>query len=368
MSRYLPYEPDQVYLLPPDLAEVLGSDHLALFLHRLLKKVSMQGFYAAYSEEGGATYAPEMMLRVWLYAYTQGITSSRKLERRIREDLGFRYLAGGAQPDYWALNQFRRRHRKALNDVFTQVVEAARERGLGRLGKVAIDATRVKASASRYRVDSEEQLRREREAAMPQRLEKLQKSGLKKLSRTDGEARFQKVRSGFDLAYTADIAVSEDQQIVAQRLTQQSSDNASLVPMVAEVKRQCGGTPRVVLADAGFYSYDNLEAMRQNKIDAYIPDPRLARELNTGKRCRNQGVGPIRHPEGRKMQHKLRSPAGRMMYGKRKALVEPVFGVLKEQRGMRQFRMRGLHNVAIEFTLACIAYNLTRMHQVDRTA
>jgi hypothetical protein len=80
----------------------------------------------------------------------------------VREDLGFRYLAGGAQPDFWTLNAFCQRHSKALNDLFTQVVELGREAGLGRLGHVAIDSTRVKANASPNRVESAKKLRAER--------------------------------------------------------------------------------------------------------------------------------------------------------------------------------------------------------------
>src|SRR5258708_26674062 len=102
------------------------------------------------------------MLKVWLYAYALGITSARRLEQRIREDLGLRYLAGGARPDNWALSAFRRRHARGLNDVFTQVLEMARQMKLGRLGQVAIDSTRIHAAASRNRLETEERLRQER--------------------------------------------------------------------------------------------------------------------------------------------------------------------------------------------------------------
>jgi hypothetical protein len=85
------------------------------------------------------------------------------LEQRIREDLGLRYLAGGQQPDNWALSAFRRRHGRALNDLFTQVVEMARMLGMGRLGVVAVvDSTRVRAQASRDGIDTEQRLRNER--------------------------------------------------------------------------------------------------------------------------------------------------------------------------------------------------------------
>jgi hypothetical protein len=192
-----------------------------------------------------------LLLKVWLYAYALGVTSSRRIEQRIHEDLGFRFLAGGWKPDHWTLNEFRRRYPKALNDVFTQVLEAARELGMARLGTVAIDSTKVKASASPDRSNNREQLRRERarlrqrirrwqkqcdqdgsepsggEAAapaewrerleqIPRQLEQLRKSGQKRGSRTDPESRYLRQRGGFCLGYTAELAVSGDHLIVGQ--------------------------------------------------------------------------------------------------------------------------------------------------------
>jgi len=123
MPNFLDYNPEQAYLLPPSVRDVLREDHLCFFVHRAVEKLDLREFEADYSEEGHPAYHPALLLKVWLYAYALGVTSSRRLEQRIREDLAFRYLAGGAQPDFWALNEFRKRHRQALNNVFTQVVE-----------------------------------------------------------------------------------------------------------------------------------------------------------------------------------------------------------------------------------------------------
>jgi len=338
------------------------------------------------------------MLKVWLYAYALGLTSARRLEQRIREDLAFRYLAGAETPDNWALSAFRRRHSRGLNDVFTQVLELARDWGLGRLGHVAIDSSRIKAAAAREHMDKEESLRKERARLrrqirqwqqscnveepdensgmqvqvaewerrlqeIPRRLERLRKSGLQQLSRSDEEARFLRTRDGWILGYSSEIAVTEDHLIAGQRVTQQSSDNDSLLPMVDEVTRQCRGKPAAVSADTGFFSHHNLHGLHERQIEGYIPDPNLSYELKG--RGRAQGIGKSKHlrdSEHRRMRHKLRSPVGKKMYKKRKAMVEPVFGVLKQQRGMRQFRLRGLERVGIEFTLATTAYNLTRMY------
>jgi len=399
MTRFLPYSPDQAYLLPPSVKDELGNDHLCFFVHEVVEWLDLSGFEQEYSEEGGVLYAPELMLKVWLYAYALGITSARRLEQRIREDLALRYLAGGAKPDNWALSAFRRRHGRALNDAFTQVLELAQRWKLGKLGTVAVDSTRIRASASGDRIDSEQRLRNERVrlrrqvrrwqqqcnqdehdegagaklpqqaveqlqqrlATIPRRLERLRKSGTAKLPRTDPEARLLRSRQGFVVGYTAEIAVSEDHLIVAQRVTQNAHDAHSLVPLVDEVARRCRQKPRRVLADAGFYANANVEQLAKRQVEAFVPDPNLARWLNRGEPVRDPTPPPT-SPQLWAMRQKLRSPVGRRVYQRRKALVEPVFGVLKQQRGMRQFRTRSLVKVAAEFTLAALAYNLTRLY------
>jgi transposase len=392
MGRFLPYEPDQAYLVPPSVKDELGEDHLCFFIHRAVEHMDLRSFEQEYSVEGGELYHPALMLKVWLYAYAVGMTSAHRLEQRIREDLGLRYLAGGARPDNWALSAFRRRHARGLNDVFTQVLEMARGMKLGRLGQVAIDATRIQAAASRNRLDTEERLRKERARirrmirkwqklcdeddpnegagtrlhleklqeqlqALPRRLEKLRKSGMKKVSRTDEDARFLRERAGFVLGYTAEAAVNEDHLIVGQRVTQNAADNHSLIPLVEEAERQSGRKAEKILADAGFFSLENIEELEARGLEVYVPDSNLARELNTGQRCPRMRLGKTQ----RRMRQKLRGPTGQAVYRRRKALVEPVWGTLKEQRGMRRFRLRGLQKVKIEFTLAAISFNLTRL-------
>jgi transposase len=397
MSRFKGYSPDQAYLLPPSVRDELGADHLCFFVRRVVERLDLSRFEQTYGAEGGALYAPELMLSVWLYAYALGITSARQLERRLVEDLPLRYLAGGAGVDNWALSAFRRRHALALNDCFTQVLELARSLGLGKLGRVAIDSTRIQASACRDRIDREQALRDTRArlprqvrswqqaadrddtepgglavaigvledklAELPQRLERLQKSGLKKLSRSDEDARFLRQRGGhFILGYTGEIAVSDDPLIVAHRVTQNAADNHSLLPMIDQTCQRCGSPPGQVLADSGFFSIANLEQMEQQNLDAYVPDSNLAQALNLGTRCRSRACAPAHQ----RMRQKLELDTGRAAYARRKAIVEPVFGVLKQQRNLRQFRTRSLNRVSNEFTLATIAYNLTRIHNESK--
>jgi transposase len=402
--RFLPYDPEQAYLLPPSVKDVLGKDHLCFFVHQVVEKLDLRAFEQEYGEEGRLAYAPELMVKVWLYAYALQVTSSRRLEQRVREDLAFRYLAGGAAPDHWTLNAFRTRHRRALNDLFLQVVEVARGLGMARLGHVAIDSTRVRANAARRRLETEPELRQrlartrreirrwqqqcdatdpdeepgtqveasygeqlqEQLQETQQRLQKLRKLGARQLSVTDPDSRFlHEMGGGFTLGYTVDLAVSDDHLIVAQRATQAVSDSASLVPMVEQVERTCGARPAQVSADSGFFSVQNLKELEQRGIEGYVPDAHLTGELR-------QRRGPLKMAGDSaahcRMRARLRSPAGQARYRRRQALVEPVIGILKEQRGMRRFRLRGLPKVGVEVALACTAFNLTRMWRLARQA
>jgi IS5 family transposase len=194
---------------------------------------------------------------------------------------------------------------------------------------------------------------------IPKRLERLKKSGMKKRSRTDEDSRFLRQRQGYVLGYTGTVAVSEDYLIVGQQVSQAGADNELLVPMVERVEQECGERPEQVSADSGFFTQENVKAMEERGIDAYVPDSHLAHELNRGKRVRMHGAA--RDPAQQRMRRKLRSPAGRVTYGRRKQIVEPRIGTLKEQHGMRRFRMRGLAKVTVEFTLANTALNLMRL-------
>ena len=393
------YSPEQAALLPVHVRDVLSEKHLVFLISAVVERQDLREWEAAYSEEGQRPYHPALLLKVLLYAFALGVRGSRKIEQRIKEDLGFRYLAGGAEPDHKTLCEFLRRHGRRVNDLFTAVLEQLQGAGLGKLGVVALDSTRVKANASRDRVMTAAGLRAERArkrrqvrqwqrelaardadenpgglvadlervqqrlAEIPGELRELHKSGQHHLSRTDADSRFLHSREGFVLGYTVEAAVSEDGLIVAARVTQARQDHASLVPLVDETERRCRRRPQKVLADAGFYSNQNVEAMEERGVELYVPDSVLAREMKQGQRVR--GAMRISHPGLQRMRERLRSPSGRRLYERGKGLIEPIFGTLKEHRGMRRFYRRGLAGVNAEFLLMALAFNLTRLHSLQ---
>lgn len=150
------YDQDQVLLLPPSLDDWLPADHTARFISEIVDdSLDLTSIYSSYTNATGAPpFDPRMMLKLLLYAYSTGVTSSREVERRCHVDVAFRWLSANTAPDYRSLARFRRRHLDALGDLFTQVLVLCATAGLVKLGRVALDGTKLRASASRHKAMS----------------------------------------------------------------------------------------------------------------------------------------------------------------------------------------------------------------------
>lgn len=174
-TSYLPYDPQQQFLLPPALQEWLPEGHLAYFISDTVDLLKLDAFHARYAGGGprNQPFHPAMMVKVLLYAYASGVFSSRKIARKMHEDVAFRVLGAGNFPKHRTICDFRALHLNELGDLFVQVVKLARECGMVKLGTVAIDGTKVKASASRHKamsyrrmVDTEAELKAQITALM----------------------------------------------------------------------------------------------------------------------------------------------------------------------------------------------------------
>jgi transposase len=150
------YDQSQLWLLPPSIDDWLPVDHLARFVSDLVEEALDLGpFLGAHSEARGAPpFDPRLLLKLIVYGYSTGVTSSRAIERRCQTDVAFRFLSAGVVPDYRSIARFRRRHLAALRVLFVQGVRLAGRAGLVRLGRVAVDGTKVRASASRHKAMS----------------------------------------------------------------------------------------------------------------------------------------------------------------------------------------------------------------------
>ncbi len=154
------YEPHQQFLLPPSIDDWLPQDHEARFIAEAVDELfDLDAIYASYVVADGAPpYDPKMMLKLLLWGYSSGVTSSREMERRCATDVAFRFLSANQAPDYRSIARFRRRHLSALEALFVQTLALCAEAGLVRLGRVALDGTKLRASASRHKAMSYDRL------------------------------------------------------------------------------------------------------------------------------------------------------------------------------------------------------------------
>jgi transposase len=425
-KTYRPYVPEQDLLLPPSLRDWLPDDHLAYFVSDLIDQLDLSAITAAYEAEdrGFPPYHPVMLTKVLVYAYCVGVFSSRRIQRRLTEDVAFRLLAAGNQPDFRTIADFRKTHLVALNGLFAQVLRLAREAGAPRVGRVAIDGSKIKANASKHKAmsydrmqDKQRQLGEEVRQLLAQaeaadaaddaeygadrRGDELPAELLRRESRlqrireakralearakdeataadeptdsakpkpkaqynfTDPESRIMKGPDGFVQAYNTQIAVDELQLIVGQSVTQDTNDKRQLLPMITTIAQQVGETPSQVLADAGYCSEANITAIAKTTIDAYI---------STRKQKHGERPGPC--PRGRlpqtatvvdRMTRKLHTKVGAAIYAARKGIVEPVFGQIKQARGFRQFLLRGVDKVRAEWSLVCTTHNILKLYRL----
>jgi transposase len=427
-KTYRPYLPNQDFLLPPSLRDWLPEDHLVYFVSDLVDELDLSAILTVYEDEerGFPPYHPVMLTKVLVYAYCVGIFSSRRIQRRLAEDVGFRVLAAGNQPDFRTIADFRKTHLTALTGLFEQVLRLARELGALRLGRVALDGSKVKANASKHKAmsykrmgEKQRQLRAEVAQLLAQaeatdtaedaqfgrsrggddlpaelhrresRLERIReaKRVLKARAKeeavaagqpaesakpdakaqynfTDPESRIMKGPDGFVQAYNVQVAVDDLQLIVGQAVTQETNDKRQLLPMITVIQRQSGDTPTQLLADAGYCSDPNLTAIAATPIDAYI---------STRKQTHGERPGPC--PRGPlptnatiidRMSRKLQTQAGAAVYAARKAIVEPVIGQIKQARGFRQFLLRGFEKVQGEWSLVCTTHNILKLYRLSQ--
>ncbi len=442
------YDQDQPMLLAPDLRDWLPADHPARWVDDLVEHgLDLASFFDDYREARGAPpYDPRLMLKLLIFGYSNGITSSRELERRCQHDVAFMFLTAQAAPDFVAIARFRKRHLKAFTALFTQALGLCAQAGLVSLGKVALDGSKIRASASRHRAMSYDRMvraegelaaevqalladaertdaaedavhgdrrgdelpaelaRREgrlaviRKARSDLEAEHAAKARAKaeqaaadrgadeaqvaaageeaagvavvpakaQRSFTDPDARIMKTSDGsFHHCYNAQTAVDEDSQVIlSTTLVASGADSPELPGALADLADALQGAgikdkPRTLLADAGYFSEDNVAAVTEAGIDPLIA---------TGRQ--KHGEKPPAAPRGRipkglspkqRMARKLHTKKGRADYARRKAIVEPVFGQMKVVQAAGQLRLRGLENTQGEWTLQAFCHNLRKL-------
>ena len=433
-TTFRPYAPDQSLLFPASPRDWLPEGHLAFFIADTVAALDLRPFYAPYEGDGrrNQPFDPRLMVTVLLYAYATGTFSSRRIARKLEEDVAYRVLAADNFPAHRTIAEFRQQHLTAFAGLFVQVVQIAREAGVVQLGALAVDGSKVKANASKHRAMSYGRMRQEDQrlrdeiaallatadavdtaedgahgpevrgdelpaelqrrearlatiAAAKARLEARQADEDRHKGRTpddgrkgrgttpfarefgvppddaqdnftDPESRIMKTSSGFDQCYNGQLAVDEASQlIVATGLTNCAADHAELLPLIDQAQATLGAHAHDVLADAGYRGEATFQSLETRHITAYIS---LGRE-GTSAPTPNPA-----HPATQRMAARLASTIGRARYRRRKAIVEPVIGWIKEVLGFRRFRLRGEAKARGEWNLVCLALNLKRCHRI----
>src|SRR4030042_5461615 len=149
MRREIRADYDQQLMFPPSVEDWIGEDHPARFIRDFVESLDLRelGFVVSSSEVGGSYYAPDLLLKAWLYGYMHGIRSTRKLERACREHMGLIWLTGGNAPDHNVLSRFLSANREAISQLFKHSVRVAVKCDMVSMAVHAIDGTKIRSNS-----------------------------------------------------------------------------------------------------------------------------------------------------------------------------------------------------------------------------
>jgi transposase len=451
------YDQKQQFLLPISLEDFIAEDHISRILNDIIDAIDITDLEAKYSKDGCPAYHPRLLIKILLYGYSINIRSSREIFKMTHTDTAFMYLAAMQHPDFRTICRFRSTHLDSIKNVFSHVVTVCKEMGMLGVGKISLDGSKVKANASIKQSKTADALDKEIDKILKESIEidkaedemygdstpyqmpkelvdktkrlekiqaakkKLEEEKLEKINVTDNDAKIMKHKDGsLKPSYNGQIAVDDKEQvIVAADLVTDTNDVKQVDPMIQLIWATMGYKPTILLADAGYFSYDNIDLLNQIGTDSYIPDnffrieergkskyfPKSMFRFDTENDCYycpaaitmpfkgiqkrddepdlKQYIGDhcsicvlknactkakkriiSRDPREHLMEDmrkKLRTEDGKKLYQERMSTVEPVFGQMKQNRGFTEFLLRGENKAKVEFIMMCIVHNIEKI-------
>jgi transposase len=349
-------------LLPPDIQKMIPKNHLVRAIDTVVEHLDMKKIHSSYSEEGQPGYHPKMLLKILLYGYSTGVRSSRKIAQKTESDIYYMYLSAMQRPDFRTISDFRKLKLEYIQQYFVEVVTLCKKLGMISFGHISIDGSKIKANASKYRtfkkediLDYESRLEEKikeilsgaeqadteedkqygedkRGDEIPEELsdnkkliekikqakKELEEEKLDRINLTDKDSRLMRnTDGGYNMGYNVQIAVdSENQIIVSGDVVSKENDYHEFIPVYEQAINNTGMIPEEVSADAGYSSGETYNYVRDNAIDAYIPDGKYKKETDkkTGEEKipeydrRNFKYDEAKDeyicPEGRRLQYK----------------------------------------------------------------
>lgn len=320
-----PVEFNQRKLMAEDVFDLLEEDDDCFIYEDILSQIDTKAIEQKYSMIGQHAYHPKRVVAILIYAYSQGIFSSRKIEKRCKKDLSFMYISHANCPNFRVLSDFRKDNWPFFVECFKASVKIASGLGMVSLGHVGLDGSKFSANTSKHKAASylhlmanEKKLKQQIEELLKKaenidaaedkiyhngtgysipddikvkekRLEKIKKikdklekrekrenpgkdiDGKKQISYADTDAKMMKARGSFEYCYNGQISVdSQNQIIVGQHLSQNANDKNELKKELDKIKDNTGSLPEKISADSGYRSSDNISALKENNIDGYI--------------------------------------------------------------------------------------------------
>ena len=474
-----PIKYNQRVLFPTNIFDLLSNDHECYIYKDLIDILDTKDVEKNYCYIGQNAYHPRLILGILIYAYSHGIFSSREIEKKCHEDLGFMYISHMNCPNFRVLSDFRKINYEFFKLCFVQTVKLSREAGLASLGHVSLDGSKFKADSSKhkamsykrlqesdkeltneidellkkaflcdteedadhgklsgYEISEELKIKEKRQSIIREAKDQLEKresemnpgkeiDDKKQISFADPDAMIMGNKGKFEYSYNGQISVDKDNQIiVGEHLSRISNDKKEVEPALSELSSSTGELPDKMSLDNGYMSGENLEKFSETEIDVYIATGKgevvseSTEEINQSKfrkekfrydiesdtficpaneclklkshykngkkfyqgkkeicincpyykRCCN-----VKKEEARiissddkevfrqEMKDKMKLESSREIYKRRKVIVEPVFGQIKQVLGFRGFCVRGYKKVCGEFSLICGAHNIKKI-------
>ena len=359
-ARVKPIDRSQTMFQVIDVEQLIEPDHPARAIWEFVGRLDLAGFYeriqAVEGGPGRQAWDPRLLISIWVYAYSRGISSGRELARRCEYEPAFQWLAGLGCINYHTLCDFRSTYDAELPELFTQVLGVLSSEGLVDLERVMHDGTKIKALASKSSFHRRERLKehlkaareqvealkdwkaeetvgqkaarqravRERQTRVEQALKELDtlqenasrrhKDSEVRVSYTDPQARVMKqANGGFAPSYNVQLSTEAAHQvIVGAAVTQSGNDWLSLAPAMAEVEKNCGAKPKQVVVDAGFTTRDNVVELSAQGVEMIGS----LRDLNARGQMERRGVAPEFHPKAFEydaQQDSYRCPMGTVL-------------------------------------------------------